>query len=415
MNSCILGDVNIFTGYSYIGTCKEFIWKLGDKIAGKQMPSHFYFKGLKLEYDVEALMIRRDLYLRTKDNKEYIVKEFQIIDINDSENISGIAMDMDLLFEKFPEMKSITSGEKVIVNKKTQVVAFKAVSDVIHNVKNGHSIDTASTNEVSKTLVEDVLSAPDAIMNLMDIKSFDDYTFTHNINVSTISLFIGEALGLDKADLEDLGMGCMLHDVGKINIPLEILNKNGKLTDEEFAQMKSHPMKGYEILQRSKGISERAKRIALEHHEKFDGSGYPNRISKETISLFGRICAVADVYDALTTDRPYRVAMQPYDAMKILVAGMDKHFDPHILNTFIRKFSIYPAGSLVKMNNGSIALVLRNNPQAVIRPVIKLITNEKGRHVSERIEIDLLTDKTLFITGPAERSSLNVTSKNANL
>ena len=413
MNSCVLGDVNIFIGYSYIGSCKEFIWKQGDKIAGKQMPSHFYFKGLKLEYDVEALMIRKDLYLRTKDNKEYIVNDFQIIDISDMQNISGIAMDMDLLFEKFPEMKSIVAGEKVIVTKKTQVVAFKAVSDVIHNVKSGHAIDTASTNEVSKTLVNDVLSAPDAIMNLMDIKSFDDYTFTHNINVATISLFIGEALGLGKDDLFELGMGCMLHDVGKINIPIEILNKNGKLTDQEFAQMKSHPMKGFEILQRSKNISERAKRVALEHHEKFDGSGYPNRIRGNSISLFGRICAVADVYDALTTDRPYRVAMQPYDAMKILIAGIDKHFDPNILNTFIRKFSIYPAGSLVKLNDGSVALVLRNNPQAVIRPVLKLITNSKGRHLKERIEIDLLTNKTLFITGPAERSTLNVTAKNA--
>ena len=412
MNSCVLGEINIFTGYSYIGSCSEFIWKQGDKIGDKQMPSHFYFKGLKLEYDVEALMIRKDLYLRTKDNKEYIVKDFQILDINDIQNISGIAMDMDLLFEKFPEMKSITAGEKVIVNKKTQVVAFKAVSDVIHNVKNGHAIDTVSTNEVSKTLVNDVLTAPDAIMNLMDIKSFDDYTFTHNINVATISLFIGEALGLPREDLNDLGTGCMLHDVGKINIPIEILNKNGKLTDQEFAQMKSHPLKGYQILQKSKGISERAKRVSLEHHEKFDGSGYPNNIKGNSISLFGRICAVADVYDALTTDRPYRVAMQPYEAMKILVAGIDKHFDPHILNTFIRKFSIYPSGSLVRLNDGSVALVLRNNPQAVIRPVLKIITNPKGRHLKERVEVDLLKDKSLFITGPAERSVLNVTSKN---
>ena len=376
------------------------------------MPSHFYFKGLKLEYDVEALMIRKDLYLRTKDNKEYIVKDFQILDISDIKNISGIAMDMDLLFEKFPEMKSITAGEKVIVNKKTQVVAFKAVSDVIHNVKSGHAIDIVSTNEVSKTLVNDILTAPDAIMNLMDIKSFDDYTFTHNINVATISLFIGEALGLSQDDLNDLGTGCMLHDVGKINIPIEILNKNVKLTDSEFAQMKSHPSKGYEILQRSRGISERARRISLEHHEKYDGSGYPNNLKGSTISLFGRICAVADVYDALTTDRPYRVAMQPYDAMKILVAGIDKHFDPHILNTFIRKFSIYPSGSLVRLNDGSVALVLRNNPQAVIRPVLKIITNPKGRHLKERVEVDLLKEKSLFITGPVERYVLNVTSKN---
>lgn len=411
MNSCVLSDINIFTGYSYIGSCKEFVWKQGDLINGKQMLSHFYFKGLKLEYDVEALIIRRDLYLQTRENKEYIVKDFQL-DIADFDNITGVAKELELVFEKFPEMKSITSGEQVIVNKKTQVAAFKAVSDVIHNVKNGHAIDTASTNEVSKTLVNDVLAAPDAIMNLMDIKSFDDYTFTHNINVATISLFIGEALGLSHDDLNDLGTGCLLHDVGKINIPIEILNKNGKLTNDEFMQMQSHPQKGYEILQRSRNISERARRISLEHHEKFDGTGYPHKLSGEAITLYGRICAVADVYDALTTDRPYRVAMQPYDAMKILVAGIDKHFDPVVLNTFIRKFSIYPAGSLVKLNDGSIALVLRNNPKAVIRPVIKILTNSRGRHLKERVEIDLLQDRTLFITGPAERSALNITSNN---
>lgn len=411
MDSCNLGEVNVFTGYSYIGHAKEFIWQKGELINGVQKISRFFFKGLVLEYDVEALMIRTDLYLRTKDNKEYLVKGFQL-DVGDLDSISGIATDLELLFEKYPEMKTIVSGEKIIVNKKTQVAAFKAVSDVIHNVKEGHSIDTASTNEVSETLVDDVLAAPDAIMNLMDIKSFDDYTFTHNINVATISLFIGEALGLSRDELNELGTGCLLHDVGKINIPKDILNKNGKLTDREFAIMKSHPEIGYQILQKSKNITERSRKVSLEHHEKFDGSGYPNRISKEQISYFGRICAVADVYDALTTDRPYRVAMQPYEAIKILVAGIDKHFDPHILNTFIRKFSIYPSGSLVKLNNRSIALVIRNNPQAVIRPVLKILTDSNGHHLKDRVEVNLLTDKTLFITGPAERSALNITDKN---
>lgn len=408
-----LSDVTIFTGYSYIGSCKEFVWLPGDRIGTKQLPSRFIFKGLVCEYDVEALMIRKDLYLRTQDGKEYIVNDFQITDISDIESVAGVARNFDLLFEKFPEMKAITTGEKVVVTKKTQVVAFKAVSDVIHQVRTGHGIDAKQTQEVSRTLVEEVLQSPDAIMNLMDIKSFDDYTFTHNINVATISLMIGQALELPREDLEDLGTGCMLHDVGKLKIPLSILNKDGKLTDQEFAEMRSHPNYGYEILAKSKGVSERARMVALQHHEKFQGGGYPRKLKGNEISLFARICAVADVYDALTTDRPYRIAMSPYDAMKILTSGMDSHFDPKILGAFIRKFSLYPSGSLVTLNDGSVALVLKNNPTSVIRPVIKIVADSSGRRIKDRVEVNLLEYKDLFIKGPADPAKMNVTAGTA--
>ncbi|GAB4282108.1 MAG: hypothetical protein Kow0029_27510 [Candidatus Rifleibacteriota bacterium] len=405
-----LTDVTIFTGYSYIGSCSEFVWIPGDKIGNRQMPSRFIFKNLKCEYDVEALMIRKDLYLRTGDGKEYIVSDFQITDINDIECVSGVAKSFDLLFEKFPEMKTITAGEKVVVSKKTQVVAFKAVSNMINCVRSGHGIDVKETKEVSERLVEEVLQAPDAIMNLMDIKSFDDYTFTHNINVATISLLIGQAMGLSREEMNELGCGALLHDVGKLKIPLSILNKDGKLTDQEFAEMKSHPTYGYEILRKSKGISERARMIALQHHEKFQGGGYPKRLKNTEISLFARICAVADVYDALTTDRPYRVAMSPYEAMKILNAGIDNHFDPKVLTSFVRKFSLYPAGSLVVLNDGSYALVLKNNPSSVIRPIIKIIMDSSGRKLKDRVEINLLEYKDLFIKGPADPAALNITA-----
>jgi HD-GYP domain-containing protein (c-di-GMP phosphodiesterase class II) len=224
---------------------------------------------------------------------------------------------------------------------------------------------------------------------------------------------IGQALGLSKEDMNDLGAGGMLHDVGKLKIPLSILNKDGKLTDQEFAEMKSHPTYGYEILSKSRGISERARMIALQHHEKFQGGGYPKRLKGNEISLFARICAVADVYDALTTDRPYRVAMSPYEAMKILNAGIDNHFDPKILTAFIRKFSLYPAGSLVALNDGSYALVLKNNSASVIRPVIKIVMDSSGRRLKERVEINLLEYKDLFIKGPADPAALNITANAA--
>lgn len=405
-----LTDVTIFTGYSYIGSCTEFVWIPGDRIGTKQMPSRFIFRNLVCEYDVEALMIRKDLYLRTPDGKEFVVSDFQITDINDADSVSGIARNFDLLFEKFPEMKAITVGEKVVVSKKTQVVAFKAVSNMIHCVRSGHGIDVKQTQEVSEKLVEEVLQSPDAILNLMDIKSFDDYTFTHNINVATLSLLIGQAMNLPREEMNDLGAGGILHDIGKLKVPLSILNKDGKLTDQEFLEMKSHPTYGYEILSKSRGLSERTRLVALQHHEKFQGGGYPKRLKGNEISLFGRICAVADVYDALTTDRPYRVAMSAYEAMKILTSGIDNHFDPKVLTAFVRKFSLYPAGSVVSLNDGSYALVLKNNPSSVIRPVIKIVMDSTGRRLKERVEINLLEYKDLFIKGPADPAALNITA-----
>jgi HD-GYP domain-containing protein (c-di-GMP phosphodiesterase class II) len=409
LENTTLKNIAIFTGYSHLGSCREFVWIPGDVIGKKQMPSRFVLRGLSCEYDVEALMIRKDLYLRTEAGQEYVVNNFQITDINDANNISGVAESCALLFEKFPEMKNIVDGEQVTVSKQTQVMAFKAVTSMINAVRANQGVDTKASHEVASHLVDEVLQNHDAILNLVNIKSFDDYTFTHNINVATLSVLIGSALKLSKEELCDLGTGALLHDVGKLKISLSILNKDGKLTDAEFTEMKRHPTYGYEILCRSKDISERARMVALQHHEKFQGRGYPKGLKGTNISLFGRIAAVADVYDALTTDRPYRVAMTPYEAIKILTSGIDSHFDPDVLGVFIRRFSIYPAGSLVALNDGSIGLVIRINPSSVMRPFIKIVRDGVGNRLKERLEIDLLSNKTLFISGPATPAMLNVT------
>ena len=408
LDSTTLRNLSIFTGYSHIGWCREFVWIPGDKIGNQKMTSRFIVRGLQCMYDVEALMIRKDLYLRTDEGKEFVVNHFQILDVEDVENIKGIAENCEVLFEKFPEMKSITEGERVIVSKQTQVLAFKAVTTVMNSVRMGQGIDGKESKEVVSSMVEDITSNPDAIMNLINIKSFDDYTFTHNINVATISVLIGQQLGLPTADLQELGMGALMHDVGKLKVSLAILNKDGKLTDAEFAEMKRHPKYGYEILCKSNDISEKARMVALQHHEKFQGKGYPEGLQGTQISLFGRICAIADVYDALTTDRPYRVALAPYDAVKIVMSGVGNQFDPDVLKGFIQKISIYPAGSLVQLNDSSIALVLHPNPKSVLRPQIKLLKDKMGKRVTKREEIDLMTAPALFIKGAADPAMLNV-------
>lgn len=389
-------DVSVYSGYSYIGHCKEFLWNVKSRQSGD-----FIFKGLVCEYDFEEMMLRKDLFLRTHENQEYVLEDFVITDVSQIGRLQGSAKSIKILDSSFPAIKAFIEDEKIVLSKETQLEAFKAVSDVVHQVKNDAVINGEQTRAVMRTLVDEVLQAPDAIMNLMDIKSFDDYTFTHNVNVSAISLLIGSSMGLTKNELEELATGCMLHDVGKIKIAIDLLNKEGSLSDDEFVELRSHPRQGYDILVKSRGLSEESRLVALQHHEKFQGNGYPANLRGNEITLYARICSVADVYDALTTDRPYRLAMSPYDAIKILTSGIDRHFDPNVLTAFIRKFSLYPAGSFVRLNDASIALVLRNNPESVIRPVVKLLKDSKGEKYPDRIEINLAESSGLYIVGQA--------------
>jgi HD-GYP domain-containing protein (c-di-GMP phosphodiesterase class II) len=325
-------DASVYSGYSYIGYCKEFLWNVKSRQSGD-----FIFKGLVCEYDFEEMMLRKDLFLRTHENQEYVLEDFVITDVSQIGKLQGSAKSIKMLDSSFPAIKAFIEDEKIVLSKETQLEAFKAVSDVVHQVKNDAVINGEQTRAVMRTLVDEVLQAPDAIMNLMDIKSFDDYTFTHNVNVSAISLLIGSSMGLAKDELEELATGCVLHDVGKIKIAIDLLNKEGSLSDEEFIELRSHPRQGYDILVKSRGLSEESRLVALQHHEKFQGNGYPANLRGNEISLYSRICSVADVYDALTTDRPYRLAMSPYDAIKILTSGIDRHFDPNVLTAFIRK------------------------------------------------------------------------------
>ena len=204
-------------------------------------------------------------------------------------------------------MKTITTGEKVIISKKRRLSPSRPF--LMSFIRFAPGMDRCKTNqEVSHTLVEEVLQQPDAIMNLMDIKSFDDYTFTHNINVATISLMIGQALGLQKADLEDLGTGGMLHDVGKLKIPLSILNKDGNSPTRNLpkcVRTRTTAMKFW----RNRRVSAKEREWSRCSTTKSFRVGAIRASSRAPNFSFARICAVADVYDALTTDRPYRIAM----------------------------------------------------------------------------------------------------------
>lgn len=206
-------------------------------------------------------------------------------------------------------------------------------------------------------------------------------------------------MGLSEEELIDLAIGTLLHDVGKLRVPETILSKPGKLTNEEFEHVKRHTSYGYETLRRLPDISSRSALIALEHHERYDGSGYPQGLKGKEIHQFGRITGVADVYEALTANRVYRKGYLPHQAYELLLGGGGTQFDPRVIETFVKTISVYPVGMTLILNTGEKAVVVKSRRQQSHRPMVRVIENAAGERLIEPKEIDLSTELTLHITG----------------
>ncbi|NLY43412.1 MAG: HD-GYP domain-containing protein [Clostridiaceae bacterium] len=251
--------------------------------------------------------------------------------------------------------------------------------------------------DVSKMIVEEVLSNKDVMINLVDIKNMDSYTYEHSVNVAVLALIIGLEQGLNVKELNNLCIGALLHDIGKAFIPNEILKKPDELTEEEFALMKEHPVKGYEYIRSNVSLPAVAKVMVLEHHERIDGGGYPRKLDGSRIHHFSKIVTVADVYDALTSDRPYRKAVLPSEAIELIMGSAGRHFDFKIAYSFVRKVVPYPVGTVVKLSNGYCGVVEDIPENFPLRPKVRIIRTNTGKELSE--SIDLLIEKSIVITG----------------
>ena len=221
-------------------------------------------------------------------------------------------------------------------------------------------------------LVDTILS-DDGLVNINDLKSYDEYTYHHSLSVSVLSIAIAKNLGLDEADINRVGRAAIMHDIGKTSIPVELINKPSRLDTNEFETIKTHSTQGAQYLIKNAIGKEDLWQGVLHHHEKMDGSGYPNGLKNEEIPLISRIIAVADVYDALTSYRPYRTPMTPAEAVEFIMGNIGVQFDYAVVIAFLRKLELYPVGSFIQLSNGKNAVVLNNeNP---LRPVVRLLDN----------------------------------------
>jgi len=251
--------------------------------------------------------------------------------------------------------------------------------------------------DVSKSIVEDVLSNNNTMINLVDIKTADNYTYEHSVNVAVLSLVLGIELGLNRNQLNDLCVGALLHDIGKAFTPREILAKPGPLSDSEYKIIKEHPVKGYEYIKGNPYVTSAVKVIVYEHHERADGTGYPRGIKDEGIHILAKILSVVDVYDALTSDRPYRKAVSPNEALELIMGSAGRQFNFDVAEAFVRKVVPYPVGSLVKLSNGDVGVVESTRPNFPLRPTVRII-RQNPTGVDMEI-VDLMKESNLVIEG----------------
>ena len=225
---------------------------------------------------------------------------------------------------------------------------------------------------VANNIVEEIRESESMIVETINLSTYDNYTYTHSVNVDILSVIIGVACGLRDDDLRKLSQAALMHDIGKTCVPIEIINKPGRLTDEEFAEVKKHPYYGYNMLRDNYDVSSVSRNAILSHHENEDGSGYPRGLNSEKIHQFAKIIHIADVYDALTTKRSYKDAMNPADAMEYLMANADRMFDRELVTIFMEYVAPYPLGVQVELSTGQKALVVKNNRLMLSRPVLRL-------------------------------------------
>ena len=284
----------------------------------------------------------------------------------------------ETLAKELPKARKIKSEVRSLIEK------------VYYNIEEGKAVDIHEADHVVEEMTHSLTRNKDALLSLIAIKYKDEYTYTHSVNVAVLTTLLGKYNGLSDEEIHNLSVGALLHDIGKTKISEKIINKPGPLTQKEWQTMQQHPKLGYDLVKDMEGINEVILRVILEHHERYDGMGYPNGTKGKDISWGGRAASVADIYDAITSARSYSPATCPSVALKKLFEmGKQNILDQELVQKFINAVGIYPLGSLVKLNSGFLGVVVESPREHPVRPVVKLIYDIKKKIIIPPRRLDL--------------------------
>ncbi|MDG1752261.1 MAG: HD-GYP domain-containing protein [Thalassotalea sp.] len=318
---------------------------------------------------VQSLLIDTRKTKKIKDNSTKINKK------------SPIIMDVYKAKEIFDQSKSIQK---------------KIFSDA----QNGKPLDLNPVEEITDKTIDEIFKNPDALACVINIRNTDEYLLEHSVSVSVLITIFARFLKIEKPIVQQLSVGAFLHDVGKIMVPEKILNKPGKLTDDEFTTMKTHVNHSIEIIQNTPGISELSLEVAALHHEKLDGNGYPFNIPGDKISTYGRMISICDIFDALTANRCYKDGYSHIKAFSILRSlAESNHLDQRLVNLFIKCMGVYPVGSLVELNSNKVAIVEQRNLEDPTNPKVRSFYNSKQHNYVMTEDIDLANNNDFIVKG----------------
>ncbi|KAA8664538.1 HD-GYP domain-containing protein [Clostridium sp. MT-14] len=283
--------------------------------------------------------------------------------------------------------------------KLTQLKQFtiKSMSNILANIHDCNGKKLKESLIDVEDMISYIIELGDVNKSLYDIQTYDNYTFIHSIDVCIMASFLGISAGYNNWDLKEIGVGAALHDVGKTKVPTAILNKRDRLTEEEFYEIKKHPIYGSQLLKKNFAISDNIIKMVEQHHERVDGKGYPYGLSNRQITKFAKLVCICDVYDAVSNDRCYRKKFSPNDAYELILSGSGSSFDQNLVSYFKNTFAIYPLGCCVKLSNGVEGYVIRQNRGFPDRPVIRVLYDAKTREAIPAFEIDLLKSTDLVI------------------
>lgn len=405
----------------------------------------FLLQGLLIENAQDISQLREFcsfVYIDPEKSNESIQADLKTISANESTaqpfhpHLQTFSADEDNEQPFHPHLQSISANEKVEAKSTASVLGESEAADLEQNnlqkelkaarklhsrtrtyidraledVRLGQAVNTDEAKELVTEVASSITRNPHAMVWLTNMKERDEYTSIHCLNVCILAVSFGRSIGMSKSELEIIGLGGLLHDLGKMRVPLEILNKPSKLTVEEFEVMKTHPMEGFNMLKEQGDLPLEVLDIVKHHHERRNGKGYPSQLGGDEINNMTRMVAIVDVYDAITSDRCYHDAITPYDALRNMYEWVNEDFDKDIIEQFIKCLGIYPIGCVVELNLGHVGIVVSASEKSKLRPIVMLVLNSKHERFPKPKLINLAHPK--WRTGAQKLEVKNILSKN---
>lgn len=326
--------------------------------------------------------------------------------VSSTESEAQVEVELQQVVASYREVKPVSTAAEIDRAARICFQSKQAVISMFEEARMGKAVDTGGAQKLVEEITDSVARNPGALISLARLKTADDYTYMHSVAVCAMMVALSKQLGLDEAQTRSAGLSGLMHDLGKAAMPMDVLNKPGKLTDAEFSIIKTHPEEGHRLLLGGSKVDPMVLDVCLHHHEKMDGSGYPKGLKGDEISLFAKMGAVCDVYDAITSNRPYKTGWDPAESLRKMAEWANGHFDGKIFQAFVKSLGIYPIGSLVRLTSGRLGVVVEQTGKSLTTPTVKVFFSTKSnmRILPEVIDLSLpgITEKIVGREDPAK-------------